>query len=142
MRDALTDFLDRWEGERTRYGQQDCALWPAAWVQEVTGVDGGAPWRGRYSTEDECLALLEREGGLLAVMSQGARLVGLQPHLGHALPRRGDIGVVGVQVARGDPMVGAICLGLTWAALSERGVRYIRARPVATWSVPCPKLSG
>lgn len=33
------------------YGEHDCALHGASVVEALTGVDHGAPFRGRYSTE-------------------------------------------------------------------------------------------
>lgn len=97
----------------------------------LTGLDGGAPWRGRYADENACLELLHREGGVLAVMGRGAALVGLPVT---ASPLRGDVGVIKVRTIRGEPLIGAICTGSKWAAMSARGLRLLRAEAVAAWS--------
>lgn len=136
MRDALTDFLDAWEGRRGVWGQHDCALWTADWGLILTGIDGGARWRGTYDDENGCISVLRRDGGLVAVVGEGTALMGFTPLPDPLTAQRGDIGVVEVGVARGDPLLAAICVGRTWAALSERGVRYLRAQPIASWRVP------
>lgn len=129
----LTAFLDLSEGWVTVYGERDCLLWPALWVQIRTGVDGGAEWRGTYHDEEGCLAVLEAAGGFLAVMERGVAVVGLEEA---SEPQRGDIAVVRVRVARGEPFVGAICLGDGWAVMSGDGLRMIRAEAVRCWRVP------
>lgn len=133
--DLLTGFLNRAEGLTGQWGERDCALWVAEWVEVQTGLDGGAEWRGTYSTEDECRDLLDREGGLLIVMARGARSAGL---VRGGEPRRGDVGVVRVRAPGGRPEgLGGIFLGSgQWAAMSSEGLRVIRAEPLAVWTVP------
>lgn len=115
----------------TEWGQNDCCLFPANWMRTLIGVDGGAPWRGTYRTEDQCLALLEREGGVLAVMARGSALVGLPET---ANPVRGDVGVIRVRAVRGEPFVGAICTGRRWVVMSATGLRSLRGTVEKAWS--------
>lgn len=99
----------------------------------MTGIDGGATWRGTYRTEAECAALLLREGGVRGVMAAGARTVGLSMILN---PVRGDVGVVQVWSGSGQIDIGAICTGTRWAAMSKRGLRLFRAKSTAAWRLP------
>ena len=115
----------------TVWGQNDCCLFPANWILSIAGIDGGALWRGTYADEDQCLAVLERDGGVRAVMARGAALVGLPPTTN---PVRGDVGVIRVRTFRGEPLVGAICTGRRWAVMSAQGVRSLRGEVEAAWS--------
>lgn len=116
-------------------------MWPAAWVERRTGLDGGAEWRGSYDDEAGALAILERDGGLVGVMRRGAAVCGLSP-IPEMFARRGDIGVIEANTSAGPPQIGAIYLGDgRWSAMSADGVRVISARPprrlvVACWRVP------
>ena len=89
--------------------------------------------RGTYQTEAECDALLIREGGVLPIMADGARAAGL---VGIRNPVRGDIGVLPVFSSAGPVEIGAICTGTRWVAKSARGLRFMRAKPLAAWSLP------
>lgn len=99
----------------------------------ATGADPAEPHRGAYSSEDEALALIEAEGGLQAVVRAGMDRVGLIPT---RQPIRGDVGLVMMETARGEPLVGAICTGPLWAAMSRDGPRFFRGRVRTAWSVP------
>lgn len=115
------------------WGGNDCCLFPANWVRLVTGIDGGARWRGTYSTEAECAAILERDGGVQGVMGWGAECAGLAPT---DSPIRGDVAAVEVFSPSGRIEIGAICTGSRWAAISHRGLRMLKAQPLAAWRLP------
>lgn len=66
-------------------------------------------------------------------MADGASAAGLSPTDN---PTRGDIGVLPVSSASGPTMIGAICTGTRWVAISERGLRMMRAEPLVAWSPP------
>jgi len=124
----------RWAGDQPfAWGQWDCLIGLVAeWVRRERGGDPAAPWRGRYATQLGCARLVRREGGLLAVLSRGAELAGLEPT---TQPRPGCIGVVEPGLSGDAPLAGAICIGSAWAALSPAGVGLIAARPVGVWRV-------
>lgn len=44
------------------WGKFDCCLFPADAIVEMTGVDIIPNFRGKYSTEDEALAIIDRAG--------------------------------------------------------------------------------
>jgi len=123
----------RWAGEQGfEYGRWDCLIGLVAeWVRRERGGDPAAPWRGRYSTEMGCARLVAREGGLLAVLTRGAGLAGLEAT---DTPRTGDIAVVQPREP-GSQLAGAIHTGAAWAVLSPTGVGLIAARPVGVWRV-------
>lgn len=127
----LDDFLRLAEGREFIDGTWDCCLFPAAWVQRVTGIDGAAPWRGRYRTRLGWARILKREGGIEGVLSKGAALAGLTET---TEPKRGDIGVA--CLPSGALMAG-VFLGVRWGSVSGRGVAAARAKTVKAWSVPC-----
>jgi len=102
-------------------------------VRLVTGIDGGAEWRGSFSDETGCAAVLDRMGGVVGILSAGAAVAGLA---GTDKPVRGDIGAVQVFAPSGRLEIGAICTGSRWAAMSDRGLRIVKARPIAAWRVP------
>jgi cell wall-associated NlpC family hydrolase len=71
-----------------QWGQFDCALFCCHWVRELTGVDPGAAYRGKYSTEAEAQAIFGADLGVFAasiVLPLGA--VEVHPNFA----RRGDI---------------------------------------------------
>lgn len=128
----LTAFLD--DPGVFEYSQNDCCFFPGNWVRLVTGIDGGDPWRGTYQSQAMCERFLEAQGGILAAMTTAAARVGLSVT---AEPVRGDIAIVGVRgVGSGEPLIGAICTGQRWAAMSWRGLRIIRAQSVRAWRLP------
>lgn len=62
----LNELIAEWEARPFAFGESDCALWVAAWVEVATGEDFGAPFRGRYSTaEGAARALREHGAGTL-----------------------------------------------------------------------------
>jgi hypothetical protein len=111
------------------WSQSDCAMTIANWWLFVHGVDPAADLRGTYQTEQECTALVAREGGMLLVVGVRARNVGAQPTLA---PVPGDIGVIAVHGVE----FGAI-LGPTgrWAVKSQHGVAGYRCSPLQAWSI-------
>lgn len=129
----LTAYLDRSAGLGWVWGEDDCALWIAAWGRVLTGKDGGAQWRGRYHTRLGCLRLLKREGGLSSVVERGAVTVGMSPV---ADPVEGDIGIVPVESPRGPDVAAGIYTGDGfWAMRAPAGVVLIRATPTHIWGL-------
>ncbi len=132
-RDALRQVVARAMRAPLAWGEFDCCLMPADLVLAVRGIDPGAPWRGRYDTALGCARLLQREGGLLSVMTRGAALAALAPT---DAPQVGDVGVVRADTLRGLALVGAVRTSRGWGALGLNGfIVEASARPIIAWSV-------
>ncbi len=90
----------------------------ANFIHDVTGIDYGVRFRGRYDDEAGARAAMAAYGGPVALLD----LTGL-PVLSE--PRRGAVCVVDT----GYDRVGALCTGSGIALRLERGVVEIEARP-------------
>src|SRR5690554_5079528 len=54
----LHDFIERMRPCAWQSGANDCALFVAAWLQELHGTDYAAEYRGQYKTTEEGLRLV------------------------------------------------------------------------------------
>lgn len=129
---AVGAFCDEIARLGWAWGERDCLLWLGTWAQRNTGVDGGAPWRGRYRTALGCMRTLNRSGGMEACIERGATLAGMVE--GEA--RTGAVGLVEVVTPKGLALVGGIFTGERWAVLTPSGVLSIRTTPVRCWNLP------
>lgn len=129
----LPDFLDNIARQGWQWGERDCLLWLGLWSRELTGIDGGAEWRGRYKTARGCMRVLKSSGGMEACVRRGAEVAGLARV---ETPRAGDIGLVPVMTTRGPGEAGGICTGKRWALLTARGVLTTPAEPTLMWGAP------
>lgn len=59
---ALVQYLKDAEKLEFVWGQHDCALWVAMYVDHLTGSRHAEEWLGRYGTENECKELLRERG--------------------------------------------------------------------------------
>lgn len=125
---AVAEFLDEMSERGWEWGQRDCLLWLGLWSERAFGIDGGAPWRGRYRTALGCARVLKKSGGMAACIERGARLCGMVPTTNY---RAGDVGIVSVE----DREVGAICTGDKWAVMTADGVYISRLPVVLAWGV-------
>lgn len=75
------------------FGQMDCSMWAASWVQQQTGVDLAADWRGQYNTEAEYRRLLLAEGGIVRVAARAMKRLGAK-QIPPADAQPGDIGII------------------------------------------------
>jgi len=109
------------------WSQSDCAMTIANWWRCKHGFDPGADLRGSYHTEEACLAVIEREGGMVGVVGSRALRAGA---LSTTDPCAGDIGVVSVH-----GLQFAAILGPTgrWMVKSAHGLAGYRCSPVAAW---------
>ncbi len=106
------------------YGQHDCALHGANAVLAQTGVDHGAPFRGRYSTATGSVRALRKYGAGTLEATFDRHLDEVPP----ALARRGDL-----VLAQGS--VG-VCIGGEAMFASEQGlIRIARADWARAWRV-------
>lgn len=123
---TLANFL---EGCARSRPQPLACLIAADWVLERTGVDPVAWFRRSCTTRESVDALLARRP-LLAYMSDGAELAGLEP-VSH--PTAGDIGVVVV----GRHALAGVYTGWRWAvATADRPLIVVQGSCIAAWRVP------
>jgi hypothetical protein len=130
---SVQGFVDEIAAAGWKYGERDCLLWLGEWARRNTGIDGGAPWRGRYKTALGCARVLKRSGGMRACIERGAALAGMIETIE---PKPGAVGLVEVMTARGAEPVGAIFTGRRWAVLTAGGVLSVTATPARAWNLP------
>lgn len=139
MAAVLSEFLADATRRRWRWGETDCMLTVCDWIAVARGFDPAAPFRGRYSDEAGCRALLASAGGLLRLVRETFTSAGLKVT---ASPSAGDVAVVRAPVVRGERIVtrhtGAICVGYGGVAVMrpDRGLVIARDFPVVcAWSI-------
>lgn len=108
----LHEFIERMRPCAWESGANDCALFVAAWLQEKTGVDYAAEYRGQYKTTEEGLQLI---GSLKGKLTE---LFG-EPD-GILTARRGDIAY---RTTDGGETVGVV-IGTRVACPGERGLYF------------------
>ncbi|WP_413061938.1 DUF6950 family protein [Sphingomonas carotinifaciens] len=103
----LADYLASVLHAPHAYGSHDCALHGANAVLAVTGVDRGAAFRGRYTTEIGAARALKKHGAGTLEATFDAQLPMIPP----ALAQRGDLvlaqGAIGVCVGGEAMFAGA-----------------------------------
>lgn len=132
-----TPFLTRLAGLDAAWGSVDCALVVAdylVWARRMNR-DPAEDIRGTYTTEEECHAMLKREGGLLRLLRRRADELGLE-RVDVVDPPPGACGVVRWK-PEGLPerhFGGIITLARRAAIKCSDGLVYTRgARPIALW---------
>ena len=119
----LRAYLDQVEHSAFEFGTHDCALFAAACVEAMTGVDPAADFRNTYTNKAGAVAAL-REHGAGTLLKTVKAWLGepISPHQAH----RGDI------VMRDRFTVG-ICVGaFSWFVGQEQGQN--RLIPISTRS--------
>lgn len=136
VRELLPKFLDKSSRKPFLWGESDCMLDIADWLAFATKDkelrDVGSKWRSRYSTQQECEALLEPMGGLVGAMKTEAKALGLEST---DQPEPGDIAMV---EGFGDKPMGAIMMmSGRWRVRTEKGfVVSHEFKPIVAWKLP------
>ncbi|WP_027237833.1 DUF6950 family protein [Leisingera caerulea] len=130
--------LHRWMALPFIWGETDCMLVLADWIERVRGADPAAHIRGTYDSRGSC----QRETGFLrdpvaAVEGCLATIGGLERV---QEPRKGDIAVIVVPEADGRvSSCGAVWLGSAWGCKGQNGTTTLKPQAVlrvlAIWSV-------
>ncbi len=121
-REAVIEATRReWRSGCFFWGQADCFMSCFNFARILTGIDGGAEWRGTYRDEAGALAVLKREGGGLAGFARGMSLVGAKRVQTAA---RGDL-IVATYDAH---QIGGLCLGDAILFRLERGAVEVDRR--------------
>jgi hypothetical protein len=115
--DRLSAFVAEHRAPPFVWGERDCCLFAADWVEACTGVDPAAALRGRYTDQDGARAAVRSHGGYEAMISS---CLGCAPLEYPLSARRGDVAAVD-----GDgvfPALG-IVLGSRILVLTPDGLR-------------------
>lgn len=108
-----------------RWGELDCFLFVADWVERATGIDPAGEYRGAYTNMREGRNIIRDNGG---PMRFAGELIGRSGCRETGRPVRGDVGLVRAAFARrrrGRVIlvpVGAICLRENMWAIKSAGV--------------------
>ncbi len=113
----------------------DCTTFCASWVAARLGIDPAEEHRGAYRDAEGAHAIIDREGGLVALF--GSRLEPLG-FVRVETAQDGDIGVVVAPSGIDGSLVevGAVAFGPLWATLAPSGVAAKKLEPVAIWRMP------
>lgn len=130
---TLRDFLAlphrfRWGG----IGGDDCVMFCASWIAELTGRDPVEDLRGSYSTGEGAAKLISDAGGLLALAARRIEPLGWRRT---DSPRDGDVGII-IALSGLDQdvkQIAAVRFGPLWATLGPRGVVAKKADFIAAW---------
>ena len=118
---VLEATLAHWRSAPFAWGSDDCMMGVFDHCHALTGIDGGAEWRGTYHDEASALAVLAAAGGGRAGLAKGMGIVGAREV---QEPMRGDV----VCLRIGGHEVGGICTGDAAEFRLERGSIEIALR--------------
>lgn len=119
MTDLVDQTLQDWRSGPLIYGESDCMLSIGKYVAAAGGKDITGDFLGRYSTQEEALAIMEAHGGSGGLFAQ----MGLD-RVDEA-PRRGDaLELIHTEIET----IGALCTGDGVAVRLERGVAEVDLR--------------
>ena len=107
----LVEYIDEARNKEFQWGNHDCALWCARWVELITGKNHWNDWQGKYSTELGAARLMKKRGFQTAEAIVDHHLH-VRPVL---LARRGDL------VLSSQQTIG-ICAGIQSYFLTEDGI--------------------
>jgi len=128
-----TDYLARSASAEVAPGWPVCAFWTAAWCEECSGVNPGAPMRGRYKTALGCNRLVKREGGLATLAAKLMRISGF-PSVTQAEP--GTIGLIDTPDA--GPTLGIMAVTGKWVCKGvPNGLVFPTGDVLMMWSPEC-----
>jgi hypothetical protein len=121
---ALPVYLDELSSMPWRWGECDCTMVVATWIERITGVDPLKSYRGTYHTPLEARRTAKLAGGFLPALGElfdGAGLERTQDF------ETGDVAAVnaGLHERYIMPVVGcvlAIRFGNLWVCKAHRGI--------------------
>ncbi len=134
LRDKLMSFLDRAAKWPFEWGQHDCMLEVADWLDHACGMDTASRWRGTYASEAELDAILAEHGTLEEAMREEANAAGLHEA---AEPLFGDVALV-LPSGQEKPLGAILMPSGRWRMKTLTGIALRRdVTVVVAWSLPC-----
>lgn len=107
----LDDYLCTAGRRRWGWGEVDCFLFVADWVERVTGVDCAGEYRGAYASEREARRLIKLNAGPVAF---AGALLARAGYVETAGPQAGDVALVRVAFGCGvSPSRNLVFPGMT-----------------------------
>jgi hypothetical protein len=129
--EMLRAYLAESEDAPMVWGESDCSVWPARWVERVRGISVPLP---KWSSLEEAHALMVKAGSLSALWEEALAECDI---FETASPETGDVGVI-LSHAHGE--AGGIFLDggyFAWRA-EPKGYRILRPREntiLKVWSI-------
>ncbi len=110
----IAEYISRTAGDPFIWGENDCALWCASLVHDVTGTDPAKDIRGTYDSFMTCRRLVMDRGGLARVVRDIMS--------GHAALDGGD----GVCIAKhNNQLICGIITGEMLAMKTRHGIHFV-----------------
>ncbi|WKE64329.1 hypothetical protein PVT67_11625 [Gallaecimonas kandeliae] len=128
---TLHDFIQQRRLARFVWGQADCCLLAADWVQSQTGTDFAAAFRGRYRTALGAKRVLAK-AGLKDIEDAVTQALG-KP-VGRLQLHRGDLALI--EQFRG-PALGIASGDRVWVPGEYELVTVPLAQALKGWRLPC-----
>jgi hypothetical protein len=128
---ALPGYIEELSSTPWQWGECDCTMAVATWIERITGIDPLSAYRGRYHSASEAKRTAKRAGGFLAALGAHFANAGLERTEDF---ETGDVAAVeaGMDERFVLPVVGcilAIRFGNYWVVKARWGV-IGRAFPV------------
>lgn len=129
--ESMAKFVEQRRDMPFAWGTHDCFLFAADAVNALHGIDFMAPFRGKYSTEQEAEALLAAHGGLEQAAAGRMQAVGL-PETAPNFAHRHDVALV----QNGNQLLLGLVLGVHVAVTGSDGLRFVRRSMIRrAWAV-------
>ena len=114
---TLTEYLRDAAARPFVWGQCDCCLFAADWVQAKTGIDPASAMRGEYHSELGAREIIQSAGSLRELVGHNLNAEGFfEAHV----PQEGDIGLLRLPI-HGETVGIRTSIG-RWAFKTKRGI--------------------
>jgi hypothetical protein len=130
---ALPGYVEELSAAPWVWGECDCTMAVAEWINRITGADPLALYRGRYHSAAEAMRTAKRAGGFLPALGALLEAAGLERTQDY---ETGDVAAVHVIEWSTMPVVGAtlaIRFGSLWICKAPRGVVGGEFPVIAGW---------
>lgn len=122
----LSAFIESRRNRPFVWGQNDCCLFVADWIEQATGVDCAASLRGTYSSGLGAQRILEDHGGIFGTVKHFVEPMGFVS-TDYRFTTRGDIVVQ--DCGNGDAM--GIVVGSMAAFVGKEGLQFAKLNTTA-----------
>ena len=130
--ERLAAFVESRRQTPFAWGQQDCCMFACDAVQEITGTDIAAEFRGKYTSLLTAARILKPLEGVEGAMERAAELFGMEECKTPAFAQRGF--VVHYDTPQG-PALG-VCLGHVHAFAGPKGITFLPFKTIRrAWRV-------